>query len=131
MAQGLAERYGHDHDIPVTVRSAGTLRIVGRSADRNAIRVMQEVGVDIRQHKSAAITAELLDWAHYVLVMESVHLDQLREQYGELGDNVLLLARFAGLREIDDPIGGWRWRFRRIRRELTVAVHEFMDQLPA
>jgi len=129
MAAGIAQHYAQQREWPIEVRSGGVLGIVGKPADLLAIKVMDEMGIDIRAHRSGGID-EIADWAHHILVMELGHTMQIRERYPEAADKVLMLGNFGGVMEIRDPIGGWRWRFRSSRDTLVRCVRGFMDQLP-
>lgn len=130
MAAGFARAYGDRRGWPVQVRSGGIMGLIGHHADPLAIKVMNEVGVDISDHRSGGVDADLLAWSDYVLVMEMRHASTLRQRFPDGADKVLMLGNFGGLVEIPDPIGGWRWRFRKSRAQLHRCVEGFMDQLP-
>ena len=119
-------------DLEVEVQSASTLGLEDRPADPHAVAVCAEVGVDIGDHDAQPLTDELIDWADYVLVMEYRHAAHIREHHPQAGEKVLMLGNFGGnAPEIADPIGGWRFQFRRSRDEIQRCVHGFMRRLPA
>ena len=130
MAEGMARHYALLRGWPVEVKSGGVLGIIDRPADPLAIRVMKEVGVDISAHRSGGIDSELVAWADHILVMELGHTMKLRERHPVVADKTLMLGNFGGIMEVQDPIGGWRWKFRRCREDLQRCVTGFMDQLP-
>ena len=130
MAEAWARALGPAHGRPVEARSAGTLGIVGRPADPLAIRVMGEAGVDLAAHRSHGIDAALAGWAHHIFVMELRHQAWLREHIPDCQDRVLLLGPFGAVGEVPDPLGGWRWRFRRSRDLLRRCVDAALGQLP-
>jgi protein-tyrosine-phosphatase len=129
MAAGIASSYALERGWPIEVLSGGVLGIIGKPADPLAIKVMEEVGIDIRNHRSGDIDA-VADWADHILVMELGHGQRIRERFPDAADKVLMLGNFGGAMEIRDPIGGWRWRFRECRDTLFRCVRGFMDQLP-
>jgi len=86
--------------------------------------------IDLEGHLSSAVTEEMMNWAAYVLVMELHHATKLRERFPDHENKIMLLANFGGLNEIKDPIGGWRWKFRRCRGEIIRCVDNFLDTLP-
>jgi protein-tyrosine-phosphatase len=131
MAEGLARAYATDRGWATEVRSAGVLGLIGRAADPTAVRVMQEVSINISKHQSGAVTPELVLWADHILVMELAHQMVLHKDHPGSEGKVLQLASFGGLSEIKDPYGGWRWRFRTCRDDLRRCVERFMDRLPA
>ena len=130
MAEGMARDYAMQRGWDIEVRSGGVLGIIDKPADPLAVRVMNEIGMDISAHRSQGITDELVDWADHILVMELNHTMRLRERHSNCGDKALMLANFGGLMQIHDPIGGWRWKFRHCRDGLMRCVQGFMDHLP-
>ncbi|MFT4979632.1 MAG: protein-tyrosine-phosphatase [Myxococcota bacterium] len=132
MAEGLAQHYARQRGWELRTRSGGTMNIVGKPAAKNAVRVLREIDIDISDHKSKGISSEMVDWADHILVMQLSHAVKLRERHSSLADTDRLhqLASFGGMLEIEDPIGGWRWRFRRSRDEIRRCVETFMDNLP-
>ena len=130
MAEGLARDYAQRRGWSVECRSGGIMGLIDKSAAKNAVRVLKEIDIDISGHKSQGITQELVDWADHILVMELRHAIKLRERHENLGTKVLQLGSFGGLVEVDDPVGGWRWRFRTSRDNIKRCVESFMDNLP-
>ena len=114
----------------IQVKSASVLGLVNKPAHRHAQAVVKEVGLDLSQHRSQPVTPELAEWADYVLGMEIQHSSKLRARYPHLEDKLLLLGSFGGMVEIQDPLGGWRRRFRITREELQRCTQAFLDQLP-
>lgn len=133
MAEGLARHYAAERGWAVRTMSGGTMGLIGKSAAKNAVRVLGEIDIDISEHQSKGITEEMIGWADHILVMEMAHAVKLRKRFPDLltdQDRILQLANFGGMMEIDDPVGGWRWRFRRSRDEIRRCVEAFMDNLP-
>ncbi len=130
MAEALARSYAAQRGWAVECSSAGLLGLTGRPAEANAIRAMSEVGIDITSHQAKGLSPELVDWADFILGMELHHTTEVRRRFPEAEDRVMLLGSFGGIFEIPDPMGGWRWRFRRSRDEIRGCVERFLDQLP-
>lgn len=131
MAEGLARDYARKRRLPIEVGSAGTMGLVGRPAEANAVAVCAEIGVDIAGHRSRGVTEALVDAANWVLVMEVGHAQWLRERFGDrMGDKTVMLGQFGGQFDIADPIGGWRFQFRRSRDEIKKCVEGFLDRMP-
>jgi len=130
MAEGLAEGYAADRGWPIEVASGGIMGLIDRLADPHAVKVMGELGLDISSHRSQGVEQELVDWADYILVMELRHQMKLHERFPHVEGRVLMLGSFGGIHEVRDPIGGWRWRFRKSRDEIRRCVEGFMDRLP-
>lgn len=130
MAEGLARAYGQQRQIPMKVASGSTLGLHDRPAHKNAIKVMAELDMDIREHTAQPVTDALVDDADYILVMEIQHAAKLRERFPNADSKIMLLGTFGGMVEIADPLGGWKRRFRASRDEIRACVETFIDRLP-
>lgn len=131
MAEALTASITAPYGIDVESRSAGTLGLVDRPADPLAIKVCRELGVDLRDHRSRGIDANLLAWADHILVMSVEHAMWIREHHDDPGERLRLLGPFAGVPEIPDPIGGWSWTFRRVRRQIEAGIQAFTRRVLA
>ncbi|TNE87725.1 MAG: low molecular weight phosphotyrosine protein phosphatase [Deltaproteobacteria bacterium] len=129
MAEGIARDAGSRMGLDLEVKSASALGLDGDPADRKAIAVCAELGIDIAEHEAQPVTAELMEWADQVLVMEMRHAMDLRFRFPEHDEKIVLLGPFGGKMEIADPIGGWKFTFRRIRDQLRAAVDGYLRQL--
>lgn len=129
MAEVLAESIGDRLGITVAAKSAGILGIVDAPADPKAVTVCQEIGLDLRGHRSSPITEAALVAADRVLVMELEQATHIRTYYPVVGDKLLLLGPFGGLGDIADPIRGWTWQFRRSRRALETCIEGLLRRL--
>ena len=130
LAEVIAERYATERGRNIVVQSASTLGLDGRLAHKNSVRVAKEIGLDLSGHQSQPLTRELMEWADFALGMEIMHAGHMRERYPEADDKIMLLGTFGGVYEISDPIGGWRWKFRKTRGLIEDCVHAFIDRLP-
>ncbi len=129
MAEGWARALAAARGLPVDVRSGGTMGLIGRPADPLAVRVMGEVGVDLSAHRSAGVDAAVMAWADQVFVMELRHQLFLAEHFPAEAHKALQLGSLGGAMEVPDPVGGWRWRFRRSRDLLRRCVEGLLPHL--
>ncbi|MBN1337194.1 MAG: low molecular weight protein arginine phosphatase [Deltaproteobacteria bacterium] len=129
MAAALARRYAEATGREVEVRSASVMGLEGRPAAPHAVKVMEEIDLDLAGHRSQPMTPDLLRWADWILVMELGHAQAVRDMAPEVEDRVLLLGSFCGLLEIPDPLGGWASRYRRSRDQIRTCVERFVDRL--
>ena len=130
MAEGLGRAYAARRGWLIEFGSAGVMGLEGHPAEPRAVRVMAEIGIDISGHRSRGVTAELVEQADHILVMELHHQIRLHRAFPASEGKVLMLGTFGGVHEIPDPMGGWRWRFRRSRDLIRRCVEGFLDQLP-
>jgi protein-tyrosine-phosphatase len=115
------------------VGSAGLIALPGNTASFNAVRVAKENSISLEEHKARPITAELIDNADLVLVMESHQGHELIADHPQVSEKILLLRHFAryGSRErgISDPYGrnleAYRFCFEDIK-ECVESLHEWL-----
>ena len=131
MAEVFLREHGLRRGRSIAVRSASILGLEGRPAHKHSVAVMLEEGMDIRDHRSQPLTQELVDWADFILGMTMEHSAQVRERYPDAAAKVHNLATFGGHVELKDPLGGWKWTFRRSRDDIQACCRAFIDRMPA
>jgi protein-tyrosine-phosphatase len=72
------------------VGSAGLIALPGNTASFNAVRVAKENSISLEEHKARPITAELIDNADLVLVMESYQGHELIADHPQASEKILL-----------------------------------------
>ncbi len=89
------------------VQSAGTWAEAGQPATPLAQAVMQRRGIDLSDHRSRLVDADLLAAADVILVMTRHHLEALRAEFPQMQGKILLVSQMAGHNfDIEDPYGG-------------------------
>ena len=83
------------------VVSAGTSALRGSRASSSAVQVMDERGIDIKEHAAQPVTRELVDEADLIYTMGHNHALILKEWMPEIARKVALLDPDG----IEDPIG--------------------------
>ena len=131
----LAERYlesvADDRGIGgLSADSAGLRTTAGRASPDDAVRVADELGVDLSDHRSKPVTAEQLDRTDLVVVMDLLNYHDLRRGFGDLDDKTRFLGVFAGDGyEISDPYGEGLDRFRALYGDVIRSVDGLADAL--
>ena len=113
-------------ELPLFIRSCGTLGFSGSPASENAIKVMEEIGVNLTVHRSTPVSRELIQWADLILPMEPVH----REEVLSLGANpytILPFYEIIDLEKIPDPIGRDIEFYREVR-DLIVKGNAWLEK---
>ena len=90
------------------VQSAGTAAMTGLRASRYSIDAMAAIGVDISDHKSRALTQELVDSARIIITMTRSQRDEIVHCYPRSLDRVFTLKSVSGGSpdgDVQDPIG--------------------------
>jgi protein-tyrosine phosphatase len=84
------------------VFSAGTMGLVGSQATSEAIAACRAKGIEIAEHRSTALSKELLDDCDIIYVMGRMHREYVVSMSPEAAEKCMLLADDV---EIPDPIG--------------------------
>jgi protein-tyrosine-phosphatase len=116
----------------IRVASAGVSARGGGPASPAAIRALGELNLDLTDHRSRPLTADLIEWADLILSMSPSHLAIVEEMGG--GQKVALLGDFAGGGEgmgsaVSDPYGGDDETYRATLAELRRLVDQALDRL--
>ena len=111
-AEYLRHRAARDGLAHLVVASAGTLGIEGETASLQAVRAMEELGLDLSAHRSKGIAATDLVSADLVIAMSHDHLVELAHRFPDVGGERYLLRAFedgpdpaSDPRDLEDPIG--------------------------
>jgi protein-tyrosine-phosphatase len=108
MAEGVLKAMlrTDSRDTLCRVRSAGTWTQDGLSASRLAVEAMEEMGIDITDHRTHHLTAQDMAAASLVIVMVRGHRDALVAEFPEARHKIVLLSELAGeMHDISDPYG--------------------------
>ncbi|WP_128905850.1 low molecular weight protein-tyrosine-phosphatase [Halorubrum amylolyticum] len=131
----LAERYlestAADRGIDgLSVDSAGLRTTAGRASPDDAIRVAEELGVDLSDHRSKPVTADQLERSDLVVVMDLLNYRDLRRGFGDLDDKTRFLGVFSGDGyEISDPYGEGLDGFRTLYADVGRSVDGLAEAL--
>jgi RpiB/LacA/LacB family sugar-phosphate isomerase len=110
MAEGLFKNAVRGRG-PYRVFSAGVGAVDGQPASDHAVRALREIGIDIYNHRSRHLTADLVAQADYIFGMTHSHVDAIMLLYPQAAEKTFLLREFdetldAYENDISDPIGG-------------------------
>jgi protein-tyrosine-phosphatase len=114
MAKALIRKEIADRGLTpdVTIDSAGTYAMVDHPASGGSINAMAQRGLDISGHRAKQLTAELVNKADVILVMEERHRRSIFVTWPRAIMKTLLLSELSGGHEgIDDPYGGEQWEY--------------------
>lgn len=115
----------------VRVESAGTAAVNGAPASAHAVRVAEEVALDLSDHVSKELTHELLEWADLVLVMTPSQFELVTHRGAS--SKVAMATDFIdgeGAGEaVRDPFGGDADAYRATLSQLTTAAESLLERL--
>lgn len=113
----------------IEVVTAGTHPNSGEMASPGARTAMEEIGVDISDHKAQPVTERLLSEADWIMTMTRGHRDYLKQVLGE-NNRIFTLYGFLGQdKDVLDPYGGDVDTYRVCRDELQQMVEMLMEKL--
>jgi len=116
-----------------SVASAGTMAARGLPASAGAIQVMQELGVDITDHRSQPLSAAAVEKADLVLAMSDEHSDFVRESFPEASAKTFLLSEYAeksaGPVNVPDPMGRPPEAYREARDQIRQYIARIVEKM--
>jgi len=119
-----AEQHFADRFVSCEIRSAGTFGADGFSAGADMILAMREHGFDLRDHRTSALTTELVQWADHIVVMEPAHAAVVLALLPEAQQQIVPLWEYLGDSPgyVIDPQGGELPGFYRCAEEIGRAT---------
>jgi protein-tyrosine phosphatase len=106
------------------IESAGVWARQGYPVHTYVQMILNNRGVDLKDHRSRRITREILKHFNLVLVMELGHKEGLRVAFPEYTNKVFLLSEMVNHNfDIVDPIGGEFADF----HETAIEIEQILD----
>lgn len=129
MAMGLLRQMvGNAEDW--RIESAGTWSISGEPAAWNTQMILDQRGINIRNHRSRPVNRDLLKEFNLILVMEAGQKEALRVEFPEVADRVYLISEMVGgSYNIPDPMGFSIESFEETAREISQILEKGFDKI--
>ena len=133
IAEALLASRNSAQELSLASGSAGTLGIEDHAANPDAVRALEETGLNLKNHRSRAITDELLVKAFAIVVMAPEHEEYLLNRHPDSAEAIVRLWEFCpegqSAGEIEDPLGRGLDEFRRIRDVIEDALDQWLATL--
>jgi protein-tyrosine-phosphatase len=130
MAMGLFRDKVKDGPGDWKIGSAGTWAVEGEPAIGFVQKLLLQKGIDIREHRSAQVTIELLNQYNLILTMEKGHKEGLRIEFPEIAGRIYLLSEMVGqIFDIPDPVGGPPAEYDSTLREIVQLLTKGFDRI--
>ncbi len=135
MAEGLFRKAtGGNNEFRVF--SAGIGAVDGQPPTPHSVTAMRELGIDISNQRSRALTGELVRQADYIFAMTHAHVDTISLLYPGAADKTFLLREFDEAvpsfeKDISDPIGCSYEVYSHCREQIQQSIKsllKFMEQ---
>lgn len=132
MAEALAKNILKNTDggnLEIEIASAGTMAFPGAPAAENAVKVLSDMGIDLKGHAASLLTPEDVRGADLVLTMTAAHREQVRAMAPECEDKIFTLAEYAGSGDdIPDPFGASEEIYRQCASEIQKLVKQALER---
>ena len=133
MAEGLFRHLFKDRK-DIRVLSAGVGAGNGQPPSPLSVRVMNELGLDISQQRSLALTGELVDEADFIFGMTRGHVEAVISVFPRAADKTFVLREFDDSvepfeKDVADPIGGNYEIYLECRKEIEKGVESIARHL--
>ena len=144
MAEGIFRKMLKERtedDSKFNIISAGTSALPGMSPTLEAIKVMNEQGIDISRHIATQVKEDLVKKADLILVMSDTHKYYIKTKFTFAQDKIYLLKEFAQIGEfksiqktednyeVVDPLGRPIEFYRIVARELKENLEKILDKI--
>jgi protein-tyrosine-phosphatase len=131
MAAGIFNKLLRDRNIrDVRAESAGVSAADSMRASPQAITVARQHGIDLRRHRSRALTQDIVDGADLALTMTGYHWYDVTELAPR--EKVRMLSNLAdnGMGEdVRDPFGGSIDEYRKVFDQLHTAIEQQLPEI--
>ena len=116
----------------VKVNSAGTSVIPNSKAAEFAVQVMEERGLDLKNHMARQLTLELIDEVDLILTMTRNHKQHILTMVSYAGEKVLTIKEYAhnlNSHDIYDPIGQPIEAYKECADELEYNIRLILEKI--
>jgi protein-tyrosine-phosphatase len=115
----------------IDVYSSGIYAENGDTSTDEAIEVMEEYGVDLKQHRATLTTNSNIKEMDLILCMTTSHKQNLIQMYPNLTNKIYTLKEYVGMDEINiqDPWGYGIATYRYCAAEIDTCLNKLIDKL--
>jgi protein-tyrosine-phosphatase/tRNA A37 threonylcarbamoyladenosine synthetase subunit TsaC/SUA5/YrdC len=104
MEKKFATQFANSTTKPIVACSAGISAMAGGRASTEAVRAMQDKGLDLQHHESCPLNQRLVERADLILTMTSSHRQAILSRWPSFANKTFPIAMDG--EEISDPFGG-------------------------
>ncbi len=134
MAHWLMKKKIEEKNIPnVEIYSSGIFAMPGDVSTEEAIEVMEEYGVDLKQHRATLTRNSNIQEMEIILCMTNSHKQNLIQMYPELKNKIFTLKEYVGITkdgaEIKDPWGYDIVTYRFCAAEIDACLEKLTEKI--
>ena len=111
------------------ISSAGVHATIGSPASASSVQALKEKDIDISELTSQPLTFDQIEDADLLITMTNSHRQAILRASPESQSKVFLLKSFGVAKcaaDIDDPVGGPRELYCRVRDEINAALPDLI-----
>lgn len=111
--------------------SAGISTMEGLDASENSISTLNEMDIDLKNHKSRILTSDLVQNSDLILTMTKSHKDIILSALPLFTNKVFTLKEFGNYKDMDivDPFGGNLEIYRITALEIKNVINKIIDKI--
>lgn len=128
MGYGYFKEQVKKNNLKINVDSAGVRAVVGRQPVSEAIAAMNEIGIDISEHRGKQLTEEIVVNSDLILTMENHHKQDIVTAFPYSRGKVFLLGEWSNF-EIFDPFRKTNDSFLNVREMLELSWNDWVKKL--
>lgn len=130
MAEAIARQKAEKLNIHAQFHSAGIYAHKGDAASSNAVAVMKDMGINLRNHVAVPVTADIIDTADIILTMTRGQMVTLSSIFPKSASRVHMLLEYVGEKgDVMDPFGGDLSTYRECSLKISTAIDKLMIKL--
>lgn len=111
------------------IASAGVGALIGKPADKMALKVASESGISLEGHIAQQLTSELCRECDLILVMEKGHIEAVSKIAPEARGKAMLFGQWIGHKDIPDPYRQSREAFEYAYSLIDEAAHAWAKKI--
>ncbi len=129
MAEGILNSMSKKKGLKIKAKSAGIAAFDGGPPAGNAVKAMEEIGIDINDHKSTTLHRDLVMESDLILTMSQSHKQAIVRNFPDFRDKVFTLIEYTYKEEGDiiDPFGGSLKTYQDTRDEIAHCIKEIVN----
>ncbi len=115
------------HERGVLVMSAGTSAMMGGRPSQEAVQVMSQMSLNLADHESQPITAQLVKHADHIFTMTRGHRQAIINEWPEAAARTVVLCRDEG--DVADPIGGPAVMYQQCAEQIKAELEGRLEEM--
>lgn len=130
MAEAIAMHKAEKLNIHAEFHSAGIYAIKGDAASSNAVTVMREMGINLRNHVAMPVSSHIINSSDIILTMTKGQKATLSSLFHENAPKIYTLLEYIGEKgDVMDPFGGDLNTYRECSHKIAAAIDKLIVKL--